>query len=80
MRTCTPIYTPQNFGGYAQGSVLFGGVPLWDADLAPKSGEPPELFNLFVGTVFTYDVRAYASLSGQTVTIRYAVVLSLFCW
>jgi len=66
---CTPLSLPSEYGLAASGTILYGSVPVWVNTSSPPDVNPPQLFKLFVGTLFQYTARALGVDAGQNITI-----------
>lgn len=66
---CAPVPPLSLVGEASERSLVFGRVPIWDELQAPPIVDPPTLYNLFVGNLFSFQVRALSLEAGQVVTI-----------
>eukprot|EP00802_Teleaulax_amphioxeia_P000012 Tamp_00012.p1 GENE.Tamp_00012~~Tamp_00012.p1 ORF type:complete len:6480 (+),score=452.85 Tamp_00012:1082-19441(+) len=58
---CKDLPDESIVGAYAESSFVLGQIPYWDPIHAPVKQDPPPLYNLFVGTLFTFSLKAISS-------------------
>jgi hypothetical protein len=56
-------------GTYIESQFFLGQIPYWDSMHAPVKQDPPPLFNLFVGSLFTFSLKALSSGAGENIQI-----------
>jgi hypothetical protein len=56
-------------GKAIESEFILGQIPYWDAMHAPVKQDPPPLFNLFVGDLFTFSLKALSTGLENKITI-----------
>ena len=56
-------------GRHIEASFVLGQIPFWDSMHAPVKQDPPVLYNLFAGSLFTFSLKALSTGPAEQITI-----------
>ena len=66
---CTQLPSLPLIGSYIESQFILGQVPYWDPMHSPVRSDPPPLFNVFVGNLFTFSLKAMSSGVSEQISI-----------